>query len=200
MASTMSPICTREESAKLAGERLASTWTTARSSGGKEPTRVPSYCLPAEVVTRKAVALPTTWALVTMSPFPSKTTPEPRPAGVVIWTTLGLTALTTWTKVCSRVTASPPGLTTGFERTLGAEPEPEAPEVEQAASSTVRTSRNAAPGTVASLIFPAPGRLRDGALGSPCLAMLSPSYRSVPGRSQPPPPLAAQPVPASPAG
>src|ERR671931_469423 len=33
----------------------------------------------------------TTWALVTMSPWSSKTTPEPRPSGVLIWTTEGST-------------------------------------------------------------------------------------------------------------
>jgi hypothetical protein len=45
------------------------------------------------VVTVKVFAVPTTCAFVTMFPAESKTTPEPRPSLVSIWTTDGETFL-----------------------------------------------------------------------------------------------------------
>ena len=41
----------------------------------------------------KVFELPTTWSFVTMSPFESKTMPEPSPSLVWIWTTEGETLL-----------------------------------------------------------------------------------------------------------
>jgi hypothetical protein len=43
----------------------------------------------------------TTWALVTMSPFASKVTPEPRPWSVRICATDGWVSMTTLTNCCS---------------------------------------------------------------------------------------------------
>jgi len=51
---------------------------------------------PSARVTSKVVASPTTWALVTILPALSSTTPEPSPVVVEIWTTEGRTRSTTW--------------------------------------------------------------------------------------------------------
>ena len=61
---------------------------------------------PVEVVTVKVVAVPTTWLLVTMSPLPSKTIPEPRPSLVWICTTDGETRLKTPAKAFWRSLAA----------------------------------------------------------------------------------------------
>ena len=53
------------------------------------------------------VAVPTTWALVTMSPLASYTTPDPDPWLVEICTTEGSTRATTCSYCCSREEAAP---------------------------------------------------------------------------------------------
>ena len=70
--------------------RAPSSLITARSSAGNVPTSVPGGG-PSAIVTSKVLAVPTTWALVTMCPWSSKTMPEPRPWSVSIWTTFGET-------------------------------------------------------------------------------------------------------------
>ena len=61
--------------------------------------------MPLASVTVNFDEVPTTCAFVTMWPFLSKTTPEPRPLGVSIWTTDGATFLTTETSwFCSAPT------------------------------------------------------------------------------------------------
>ena len=93
MAIAMSPTRSFEESAKVAGRSpVPLTLITARSSGVKRPTSVALRRFPVEVVTVNAVAVPTTWSLVTMLPFLSKTIPEPSPSEVLICTTEGETA------------------------------------------------------------------------------------------------------------
>ena len=57
--------------------------------------------------TCNAVAVPTTWALVTMSPLASYTTPDPDPSLVEICTTDGSTRPTTCSYCCSREEAAP---------------------------------------------------------------------------------------------
>src|SRR5437879_2770366 len=102
MARTVAPGSSFDESPNFAGWRPAPfTRMTARSSGGNEPTRVPSSCLPDDVVTTKLVADPMTCALVTMLPLVSYTSPEPRPSAVWMSTTDGLTVFTTETVVLS---------------------------------------------------------------------------------------------------
>src|SRR2546430_1725212 len=106
---TMSPTTSFEESPKVAGFRLPSlTLTTATSLAGNVPTSVALKLLPSAVVTLKRDSLPTTWALVTMSPLPSKTIPEPRPLVVSITTTDGLTCWTTATYCDCSWSAAPP--------------------------------------------------------------------------------------------
>src|ERR1035437_1179491 len=114
IARTTSPTCSLEESPKTAGVRPeALILTTATSSGVYEPTSVPVYDLPLESVTLKVVEVPTTWALVTMSPLLSYMTPEPRPASVSISTTSGFTFLITSTICAWTVKASSASLPEG---------------------------------------------------------------------------------------
>ena len=81
MAITHSPTSTLSESPKRAGCILPapSTWTTARSLFGSEPTSLPETVRPSRNVTFTSSAPSTTWLLVSTCPCPSKSTPEPRP-------------------------------------------------------------------------------------------------------------------------
>src|SRR5690242_15309508 len=95
IAIAKSPTSSLLESANAAGASFApETRTTARSSGAKRPTSdAPYECAPAVTVYGPPPA--TTWLFVTMSPFVSKTTPEPSPPGFWIWTTDGESSCTT---------------------------------------------------------------------------------------------------------
>ena len=72
MASTISPTRTEADRANEAGCSDAAplfTLITARSSGANTPTTSPASGLPPLAgLTCSVVAVPTTWALVTMSP------------------------------------------------------------------------------------------------------------------------------------
>src|SRR3954465_9337313 len=88
----------------------------------------------------KFLALPTTWALVTTSPWSSKTTPEPNPC--VVWTCTpdGETAWIPSLNCCSRANGPVPAdrMTTGADLGAGSElcPQP-------AATTVARTARTA---------------------------------------------------------
>ena len=111
MASTISPTRTEADRPNDAGRSdPAPAWTliTARSSGANTPTTVAASGLPPLASpTCSVVALPTTWALVTMSPLGSYTTPDPDPWLVEICTTEGRTRLTTCSYCCSSEDAAP---------------------------------------------------------------------------------------------
>jgi hypothetical protein len=98
MASTTSPACARSESPNVVGcsPDGSSARITARSSGGYVPTsRAVRGAVSPATWTWNSLALPATWALVTMFPDLSSTTPEPSPSGVRIRTTEGSTWRTT---------------------------------------------------------------------------------------------------------
>ena len=70
---------------------------------------------------------PTTWLFVTMSPFESKTTPEPSPCGLWIWTTDGDSLCTTAVTACWKASAAAAGLRREwlvFGAVFGEEPPP----------------------------------------------------------------------------
>src|ERR1700683_5182779 len=113
IARTMSPTSSRSESAKTAGRSPAASLTlmTARSSGAYLPTSLAVRAVAEfDSSTLNLVALPTTWAFVTMSPAESYTTPEPRPLLVLISTTEGRSRLMTPTYVCCSPLACPAGV------------------------------------------------------------------------------------------
>src|SRR5260221_12762962 len=93
IASTIAPMCALAESAQRSGFSWLAPWLplmTARSSGVKTPTSLAFIgALAAETRTLNFLTVPTTWALVTMSPCRSKTTPEPVALPAVISTTEG---------------------------------------------------------------------------------------------------------------
>ena len=111
MASTISPARTEDERPNDAGcsdPAPVCTRITARSSGANTPTTEAASGLPPLArPTCNAVAVPTTWALVTISPLASYTTPEPDPSLVEICTTDGSTRPTTCSYCCSREEAAP---------------------------------------------------------------------------------------------
>ena len=127
IAIAKSPTWRALESANAAGVRCRpDTRTTARSSGGKRPTSdAPYECAPA--VTVNGPLAPTTWLFVTMSPFESKTTPEPSPCGLWIWTTDGDSLCTTAVTACWKASAAAAGLRREwlvFGAVFGEEPPP----------------------------------------------------------------------------
>ena len=64
------------------------------SSGAEGADQRRAIRVPAGVGDDERLCRPrTTWALVTMSPLLSNTTPDPSPSGVEIWTTAGRDAL-----------------------------------------------------------------------------------------------------------
>ncbi len=99
IASTIWPIRSFVESAKIAAFSPlggSASLTTARSPCGKDAINLASSGVrPVESVTLKVVADPMTWALVTMSPFVSRITPEPRPDAVSMRTIDGSAVATT---------------------------------------------------------------------------------------------------------
>src|SRR5579872_5819138 len=114
IASTISPTRTEADRPNDAGcsepdrSTPLSTLITARSSGANTPTTSADSSLPPLArPTWTVVAVPTTWALVTMSPFVSYTTPDPEPDLVEICTTDGSTPLTTCSYCCSKEEAAP---------------------------------------------------------------------------------------------
>ena len=99
MASTMAPTCALLEFAQCTGLSAPApcvTLITARSSGVNTPTSLALIGLLAlETRTSNFLTVPTTCALVTMSPCRSKTTPEPVAWPALISTTDGSSFLTT---------------------------------------------------------------------------------------------------------
>ena len=100
IAIPMSPTRKSPEANVAVRSDAPSTRATAMSSGTKEPTSVARYEFPRELETTNVPPPATTWALVTMSPLLSNTTPDPSPCGVEIWTTAGATRWITSTKLC----------------------------------------------------------------------------------------------------
>src|SRR4051794_12552164 len=90
-------------SSNVAGEsRSPASWITARSFRRSAPTSAAECSSPPASVTVKRWAPAVTCALVTTSPAPSKTTPDPRPTADLTWTTWGETRRTTVTNCCWR--------------------------------------------------------------------------------------------------
>src|SRR5207302_1051664 len=107
IAMTMDPRASLLESPKVAGCSVTPfTLSTARSSGAKEPSRVAAACWPSGVATDGELPEATTWLLVTTSPWPSNTTPEPSPPLVWMSTTLGSTLAATPMNAASRPPAA----------------------------------------------------------------------------------------------
>src|SRR5215472_481134 len=165
MASTTSPTRTWVDRPKDAGRSEpppSRTLITARSSGANTPTTFAASALPPLArPTCSAVAVPTTCALVTMSPLVSYTTPDPDPELVVICTTDGSTRATTCSYCCSKEEASPEETAAG-DRLAAAPPGPLPPAPLQAAA--VKTTS----------VIPAPAkhRLAAGLRGLACAARL----------------------------